>query len=351
MLKSRTYIAIPPGTTIKEMLVDRGMNQNEFAARMDLSEKHVSRLINGDVQLTQDVALRLESVLGVPASFWNRLECNYRETLTKVKAENDLENDEAIARMLPYSEMASLGWVKATRLIKEKVFSLRQFWEVSKLTLLSNGMITHIACRRLAITDKADLALMAWAQKAKLEARRFKVSPINVARLIEQIPVIRQMTLSTPDNFSVKLRETLSLCGVALVFVPHLSGSFLHGAVFLDGGKIVLGMTARGHDGDIFWFSLFHELAHIILGHMDQSNGVSCEDEVAANRWAADQLIAPTSYSAFVKKHVFSKDTVIAFAKSIGIAPGIVVGRLQKERLIRYDTLNELKTHYVISES
>ena len=117
MLKSRTYIAIPPGMTIKEMLVERGMNQNEFAARMDLSEKHVSRLINGDVQLTQDVALRLEYVLGVPASFWNRLESNYRETLTKVKAENDMEADEAIARMLPYTEMASLGWVKATKLI------------------------------------------------------------------------------------------------------------------------------------------------------------------------------------------------------------------------------------------
>lgn len=350
MLKSRTYIAIPPGMTIKEMLVERGMNQNEFAARMDLSEKHISRLINGEVQLTQDVALRLEYVLGVSASFWNSLESKYRETLTKVKAENDMENDEAIARMLPYSEMASLGWVKATNAIKEKVLFLRQFWEVSRLTLLSNDMITHIACRRLAITEKADLALMAWAQKAKLEARKFQTSPINVERLIEQLPVMRQMTLWSPDKFSMQLQKILSECGVAIVFIPHLKGSFLQGAVFVDGGKIVLGMTARGNDGDKFWFSLFHEFAHIILGHTGLNRGVSKEDDDVADKWAADQLIAPASYEIFIKKGEFSKDAIMKFAQSIGIAPGIVVGRLQKDHLIKYSVFNDLKTHYVISD-
>lgn len=350
MLKSRTYIAIPPGMTIKEMLVERGMNQNEFAARMDLSEKHVSRLVNGEVLLTQDVALRLESVLGISASFWNRLESNYRETLTKVQAENDMENDEVIARLLPYSQMASLGWVREATHIKEKVFILRQFWEVSNLTLLDNGMITRIACRRLAITEKADLALMAWAQKAKRDARQVKTSPINIERLIAQLPSIRRMTLLPVDAFSKRLQELLAECGVALVFVPHLRGSFLHGATFVDGRKIVLGMTVRGNDGDRFWFSLFHEFAHIILGHTGQQDGVSKEDESVADQWAADQLVAPTSYKAFIEKRRFSREAVTEFAKSIGVAPGIVVGRLQKELFVRYDSLNDLKTRYMISE-
>ena len=67
MLKSRTYIATPPGATIKEQLNDRAMSQKEFAIRMNLSEKHVSKLVNGEVQLTPEVAVRLETVLGVPA--------------------------------------------------------------------------------------------------------------------------------------------------------------------------------------------------------------------------------------------------------------------------------------------
>ncbi len=89
-IMTKSYIATPPGSAIKEQLIDRGMSQKEFAARMDLSEKHVSRLINGEVQLTPEVAMRLEMVLGVPASFWNNLEAIYREKLIKIKDENSM---------------------------------------------------------------------------------------------------------------------------------------------------------------------------------------------------------------------------------------------------------------------
>ena len=121
MARSKSYIATPPGATIKEQLNDRSMSQKEFAARMDMSEKHISKLINGEVQLTPDCAVRLEMVLGVPAKFWNSLESRYREKLVKVEAENAMEQDEAIARQLPYGEMAKYGWIPATRNIKEKV--------------------------------------------------------------------------------------------------------------------------------------------------------------------------------------------------------------------------------------
>ena len=85
MVRSRSYIAIPPGATIKEQLNDRGMSQKEFATRMNMSEKHISKLINGDVQLTPEVAVRLEVVLGVPAKCWNNLEAIYRKKLQLVQ--------------------------------------------------------------------------------------------------------------------------------------------------------------------------------------------------------------------------------------------------------------------------
>lgn len=83
----KSYIAIPPGATIREQLEDRGMSQKEFAARMAMSEKHISHLINGTVQLTTDVANRLEMVLGIPASFWNNLEAIYRAKLARGNAQ------------------------------------------------------------------------------------------------------------------------------------------------------------------------------------------------------------------------------------------------------------------------
>ena len=111
MIKSKTYIAIPPGVTIKEQLCDIGMTQKEFAIRMDMSEKHISKLINGEVQLTPDVAERLELVLGVPAKFWNNLEAIYREKLAKAKAENEMDSDIMIAINYLYMITKKL-WVK-----------------------------------------------------------------------------------------------------------------------------------------------------------------------------------------------------------------------------------------------
>ena len=87
-MNSKSYIATPPGATIKELLEDSGISQKEFAARMDLSERQVSMLIIGDVQLTPEVANRLEAVLWVPAKFWNKLEAIYRDKLFKIKAED-----------------------------------------------------------------------------------------------------------------------------------------------------------------------------------------------------------------------------------------------------------------------
>ena len=349
MVRSRSYIATPPGATIKEQLNNRGMSQKEFAVRMDMSEKHISKLINGDVQLTPDVAVRLEMVLGVPAKFWNNLEAIYREKIVKAEAENAMDADAELARQFPYSEMAKFGWVPETRDAKEKVVYLRKYFEVVELSLLGNDQITKIACRRLAITEKSDLALMAWAQEAKIKARDIETSPINIRGLIAAMPDIRKMTVLKPKEFCPKIKKYLADYGIALVFLPHLKGSFLQGATFPDGNKIVVGLTARGKDADKFWFSLFHELAHIVLGHVGQANGTSYEDEKAADDWSGNTLIAEEEFNAFKRANDYSEQGVRRFAKDQGIAPGIVVGRMQREGMIKYSMLNNLKEHYVIA--
>ncbi|MCM1267656.1 MAG: HigA family addiction module antitoxin [Bacteroidales bacterium] len=348
MVRSRSYIATPPGVTIKEQLNDRDMSQKEFAARMDMSEKHISRLINGDVQLTPEMAVRLEMVLGVPAGFWNNLEAIYREKIIKAEAENAMDTDVELAKQIPYSEMAKFGWVPETKDTKEKVIYLRKYFEVVELSILANVQITRIACRRLAITEKSDLALMAWAQEAKIKARDIQTSLISIKELIAAMPELRKMTLLKPQEFCPQIKKSLADCGIALVFLPHLKGSFLQGASFPDGNKIVVGLTARGKDADKFWFSLFHELAHIVLGHVGQPNGTTEEDEKAADAWSEETLIAADDFESFRRKGDYSEKSVICFAREQGIAPGIVVGRMQMEGLIKYNMLNHLKAKYEI---
>ncbi len=121
---------------------------------------------------------------------------------------------------------------------------------------------------------------------------------------------------------------------------------FLQGATFMDGKKIVIGITTRGRDADKFWFSLFHEIAHVVLGHVGKAGGISEEDERAANQWAEDALIHKDDFLRFKEDGNYSRESVLLFASKQGIAPGIVVGRLQMESLIPFHTLNDLKTKY-----
>jgi HTH-type transcriptional regulator/antitoxin HigA len=349
MMYSKNTIAIPPGATIREQLENRGMKQKEFALRMGLSEKHISRLINGQVELTKDVALRLESVLGVPASFWNNLEAIYREKLARIIAENELERDAKLAALFPYSKMVALGWVEPARKTEEKALNLRCFFEVAKLDSLERLSIPGIAYRKTGKNDTSDYSLAAWAQKARIEARKYRTAPINISKLEKEIPLIRGMTVNNPEEFCSKLMNIFAECGIALVFLPHIGGSFQHGASFYDGNHIVMGLTVRGKYADKFWFSLFHEMCHVIRGHISEPNKTSEEQEEEADAFARDILIPPEQYNDFIKANIFTKKYIIEFANKIEIAPGIVLGRLQKENYIPYNRFNDLKVRYQIT--
>ena len=113
-----------------------------------------------------------------------------------------------------------------------------------------------------------------------------------------------------------------------------------------------MGLTVRGKDADKFWFSFFHELAHIILGHIGKPEGTTDEDEDEANLYATNALIPEYYYDqilSIVEQRKINKTDIISFADTIGVAPGIVLGRLQKEGYVDYSYFHDLKIHYSIS--
>lgn len=348
MIRSRTIIADPPGETIKEQISDRGISQKELAQRMGISEKHMCNLIKGNVHLTPDIAYRLELVLGVPAYFWNNLEALYQEDIVKIQQENDMDADIERSRKFPYNDIAKKNWIEPARGKKDRAINLRKFFEVVSLDLVSTKFYKGISCRKLGGGEESYYALLTWAQKAKLEARKIKVDSVNIEKLKSSIPDIRKMTTESPDVFCEKLCELLSHCGIALVFLPHIGGSFMHGATFWDNSKIVLGMTVRGKYADVFWFSFFHELGHIVLGHINKTDGTSEEDERNADEFAKNSLLPKEEYEAFISSKDFSIEAIETFAKKIQVDAGIIVGRLQKEGFIPFNKFKELKTKYEI---
>ena len=343
MKKEECDIIRSPGNKIREELLQRGMLQKEFAMRMGIMEKHISKLINGEVLLTANIASRLATVLGIPASVWNALEAEYRESLLREQTEEDLEKDIALAQCFPYAEMAKLGWVPQAQLAKEKVRNLRDFFEMVDLSLIENWKMTGYAGKTLSIHEKEDLTLMAWMQEAKREARKNASEPFNLKGLEELVPLLPKWTVERRTQFLPKLKEELAARGVVLVLLPRLRGLSIPSAAIPSGNRMVIAMTAKKMDDNAFWFRLFHELGHIFLGHAAQESGTMEQDERDANLWARNALLSRKEFDVFKQEGKYTEQSICSFAATQGIAPGIVVGRLQHDGLIGGGTLNRLK--------
>jgi transcriptional regulator with XRE-family HTH domain len=117
-------------------------------------------------------------------------------------------------------------------------------------------------------------------------------------------------------------------------------------------GRALVMLSFRYKSNDHFWFTLFHELAHLLfhgkklLFLEGWEDGLQMEQEAEADAWASNILI-PANETKDLK--ILGDDSVkiTEFACRLGIAPGIVVGRLQREGLIPWASgLNHLKVRY-----
>lgn len=348
-----SIIAIPPGETIKEQLEMREMHQNEFSKRMGMSTKHISQLVNGKVPLTHQTALKLESVIGIPARFWNNLEAIYQEDLARIEQEVELEEELNIVSLLPFNEMVKKGWVNSTKVAHEKVDELRRYFEVASLKSLVNINKLEAVFRKVDNGKASDYALSAWLQKGYIEARSIETETFNKSKLKSMLPELKSLTNEAPEIFQDRLAAILSECGVSLVFLPHLKGTYAHGAtMWPTKHKAIVLISIRGKDADKFWFSLFHEIGHLILHKKDDAfihyDDVNLQDEleVEADQFASDLLISPKDYQSFVSEGIFTTLSVQQFARRISIPSGIIVGRLQHDGYLPYSHLNKLKTKY-----
>lgn len=347
-------IAIPPGETLREHLDDIEMTQVELSKRIGLTPKHINEIINGKSPITQETSLKLEYVLGIPASFWNNLEANYRETLARLEAEKEIENEENIAREIPYAEIAKLGWVNPTRKNKEKVMNLRTYFGIASLNLLPNVFKGAFAFRVANSNNVSNYALATWLRRGEIKAEMIKTDSFNKGKLKKLVPEFRQLTLESPEKFYPKMVELCALCGIALVLVPHISRTYVCGATnWIRPNKAIIQLSVRGARADIFWFTFFHEIAHIILHdrkqfHLQESkNNVCVEDE--ADEQAGSWLIPLKEYDEFINtKYYNDRENIILFAKKIGIHPCIVVGRLLHDKKIQYNQYSDLRPSFKI---
>ena len=269
--RSKTFTAVPPGMTIKEVLEDHHMTQKELAVRLGLSEKHISKLINGEVPLTQDVAIRLERVLDIEASFWNGLEAAYREAILKVEYENSIDEEINFAKPFGYAKLARLGIVPETKKAAEQVNNLQKFFEVASLKHVANEMVMPLVYENIKdMEPDKKSAIYTLVQITKGRARFVEVNPYDAELLEKFIPKIKDLSSEPLITVKEPLKDMLAACGVIIVYLPIIDNITSTCITYSKGNSIVLGIPTE--DSDAFWTLLGEALHNLLERDYPRSN-------------------------------------------------------------------------------
>ena len=349
--KLEEYV-IAPGETILELLEVNCMTQLDLANKTGINKKTINEIIKGKAPITTSTALKLEYVFNIPASFWNNLESSYRESLEREKDIESIKEDEKYLINIPYSEMAKRNWdcIEQTRDSYENIINLRKFFSVASLSF-DTELKRKLAFRKSNNEKFSFEALYCWLRYGEIQSNKDEYPKFDIEKLKENSKTIRELVNKKFLEQLNLIKKLLKECGVALIYEPHLPNTYVNGVSYkITCDKAIIMVSDRGKKDDILWFTLFHEIAHLIK-HSKKEVFVDLEDtessdiELEADEFARNILIPDNAYNDFVKNNiVFDENIIKEFSKNNNISTGIVVGRLQKDGLISWNQFNNLIT-------
>ncbi|MBT8420333.1 MAG: HigA family addiction module antidote protein [Gammaproteobacteria bacterium] len=352
---SNTYqpdFAIHPGEHLEEALESGGMTQTELAVRLGVHKKTVNEIIRGKAAITSEMALRLGKVFHYPAYLWNNLQRNYDETRARLAEQERLQSHLAWLKQLPLATMIQLGWIDKRKDKTAQLETVLKFFGIASPDQWRIVWETHqVAYHQSQRLDSSALAISVWLRQGEIEAWRIACAPYDRKTFQAALNEARTLSLEPYETFQPKLVEICARAGVAVVFIPELPNTGVFGCTRWFGGKALIQLSLRHKSNDQLWFTFFHEAGHIIkhgrTGIFIEGNALDAEKEEEANVFSRDKLIPPAAYQRFLNEWDGQSLTVIeAFASEIGIAPGIVVGRLQNDKLLPNSHGNRLKIFY-----
>lgn len=351
--------AIHPGEILEETLQARGISNAELAARSGITPKHISQIINGKSPITTPTAIMLERILDVKASLWLKLDSDYCLYKQKAEEQSALTDAYAWAQKFPINELVKRGLLPAVKDAASKVAALLGLFNVGSVGAWKQQYADMAVQFRRATKNAAqNEAIAAWLKIGENKAKEIPTQQYNKSRFLSALKSIRPLTRKEPAVFEPEMVRLCAECGVAVVFVREFAGTGLSGATYwLGGDKAILMLSLRYKWDDIFWFTFFHEAGHILLHSKDhlivdgkEFSGDSREAE--ANTFAADFSIPLKDYKDFISANARpSESAILKFAQLLDIAPGIVIGRMQKEKRIPYRLYNGLKKRYDLKDN
>ena len=355
-----TNYVVPTYEYLQEWLDDSGMTRAELARRLDVSPKHVTKLLAG-APLTADLAARLELVSGVPARIWLQYETQYRADVVRLSHASQFAAEAEYLKEFPLSLLRKKGIVTATMRNPGAVaLELLAFFRVATTyALRTHVQGQQVAFRQAMAYDVRTPALSTWLRLVELEEdveERASLPAFDDAKLSAALVHLRALSAEPkPESFGDDLVSILHESGVQLIFVPDIAGARVFGATKWRDGRPIVALSTRGRDDAQFWFTLFHELGHVQL-HRDSKTHVNpgprdqldpAED--AADAFANDHLLPGVTAERLGV--VRSKDDVVRLAQSVGVSPGVVMGRLWHDKYWPHEHGRGLCSKIVVESS
>ena len=325
-------VAFHPGYYIKEIIDDSGLTQADFAKRLGTTPKNISDLVRGEQSLSVDIANKLSRMLGTSIGYWLGLQQSYDELTAEFMRLDELEKERDVFRMIDYGYFCKyFSFPRLPRKIDEQIDRVRKFLSVASL----------------AVLEKRDLAV-----DYRLYSGSLPVSSIVNSNILLQIGINQALSEEMPKydkkkfercleyvlsltrkhgSFIPAVKDTLKDAGVFLSVLPEIRGSGISGATKKVNGKVLILINERTHYEDAFWFTLFHEIGHV----MDGSLGATVGKESAADSYAQRMLIPEDKYHDFIIQYKrFDESCIRKFADENDCDAGIVLGRLLVEHKV-----------------
>jgi addiction module HigA family antidote len=348
--------ASPPGNLLLEYLHAQDISARELARRCGRSPKLIVEILAGKAPIEPGTALQFEHVLGLQADVWLQMEAAYRLHLARAAEEKDLSESQNWTNRFPVNELIARGYLQKSVDRTDNVRHLLQFFRAGSVAACKARFeeLASVSFRHSPSFDSAEEPLLVWLQIGEIEAEKIDCPDYDRSRFVTALQEIRGFTNEPIEKAYSIIRSKCAGAGVVFVVIKPLKGTSLSGiSRWITPRKGLIQQTMRHMTDDHFWFTFFHEAAHLLLhsrktvfldGKDITSGDQETEDE--ANAWATNMLIPTAEMRRFLTIFGGTEYEVMEFAQELGIAPGIVVGQLQTQGQIPYSRMNKFKRRY-----
>jgi HTH-type transcriptional regulator / antitoxin HigA len=348
--KLRPHILLGPGDHIEEQLDVRNWTQEDFADIIGVSIQTINKLIKNKTQITASIAVALAEAFDQMPQYWLNLNALYQLQVTDYTAKvSEVHIRKEIYQRMPINEMTKRGWIRKGKSFQDLVTAILQFWNWSQLDFTQLDKQTRPAFKKSDAFSKnfSPHFALCWFQMAKNLATQIEVPTYDRAGLES---LYHQMVhYSVRENGVAAFLDALQAVGVKVFILGHLKETHIDGAAFMDRQNPVVVYTARHKRLDNFWFTLAHEIAHILLHitastfwFIDIESNETNQQEIEANELAQKVLKHPEIMAFFDGKTDYLQTPQIrACAQTLDIHACLVIGALTHTRKVHHSRLHE----------